>query len=303
VSSLINAAFTYQGTELVGISAGESRNPRKTVPRAINKVFFRIFFFYILSLFFVGMLVPYNDPRLESATSYISASPFVIAIENAKTPVLPHIFNAVITVTIISAANSNVYVGSRILYGLAINHNAPKIFKKVTKHGVPYWGVIATSLMGSLAYMVTADGATRGFNWLVNISTVAGLLAWLFISICHIRFMQCLKSRGIARSDLPFTAKFMPYGSYYAAILVGLIIIFQGYDVFFDFDASDFFASYISVFLMFALWIGTQIYYKGPLFKSVDEIDIDTDRREIDAIVWEEEEPTNLWEKFWAAVA
>ncbi len=303
VSSLINAAFTYQGTELVAISAGESKNPRKTVPRAINKVFFRILFFYILSLFFVGLLVPFNEPRLNSTKAVISSSPFIIAIENSGTPILNHIFNAVIVITVMSAANSNVYVGSRILYGLGISGNAPKQFTYVTKQGVPYLGVICTSLMGFLAFMVLSDSAAVGFNWLVNITTVAGLFAWLFISICHIRFMQCLKSRGISRDELPFKAHFMPWGAYYAAFFVFIIIFIQGYAAFFSFTATKFFTAYVSVIIMAALWIGCQIFYRGPLFLSLDDIDIDTDRREIDAIVWEDDAPKNIWEKFWAAVA
>lgn len=303
VSSLINAAFTYQGTELVGISAGEAKNPRRAVPKAINKVFFRILLFYILSLFFVGMLVPYNDPRISSSTSFISSSPFIIAIQNANTKVLPHIFNAVILMTVISAANSNVYVGSRILYGLAVAKNAPRIFTFCTKQGVPYYGVIATSIMGALAYLTCAETASQGFTWLLNICTVAGLFAWVSISLCHIRFMQTLKHRGMSRDELPFKAHFMPWGAYYAAFFVTLIIIFQGYGVFFDFTASDFLASYISVFIMIAIWIVCQIVIKGPLLLSLDEVDIDTDRREIDAIVWEEEEPKNLWEKMWLYLA
>jgi amino acid transporter len=303
VSSLINASFTYQGTELVGISAGEAKNPRRAVPKAINKVFFRILFFYILSLLFVGMLVPYNDPAISSSTSFISSSPFIIAIQNAHTKGLPHIFNAVILVTIISAANSNVYVGSRILYGLATAGNAPKVFTYCTRHGVPYYGVIATSLLGALAYLTCAESASKGFTWLVNITTVAGLFAWFSISLCHIRFMQCLNHRGMSRNELPFKAHFMPWGAYYAAFFIALIIIFQGYTVFFDFNASDFFAAYISVFIMFGLWFICQTIFRGPWFLSLDDIDIDTDRREIDAIVWEEEEPKNLWEKMWLYLA
>lgn len=303
VSSLINAAFTYQGTELVGISAGEAKNPRRAVPKAINKVFFRILFFYILSLFFVGLLVPYNDPRIDSATSFISSSPFIIAIDNAHTKVLPHIFNAVILTTIISAANSNVYVGSRILYGLATSGNAPRCFTYCTRQGVPYLGVLTTSLLGGLAYLTCAESASQGFTWLVNITTVAGLFAWLSISLCHIRFMQCLDHRGMSRSELPFKAKFMPWGAYYAAIFVTLIIIFQGYAVFFSFTVADFFAAYISVMIMMALWLICQLVIKGPLLLSLDDVDIDTDRREIDAIIWDDEVPKNLWEKVWLYLA
>ncbi|CEP64351.1 lysine permease LALA0_S11e02124g [Lachancea lanzarotensis] len=306
VASLINASFTYQGTELVGITAGEAANPRKTVPRAINKVFFRILFFYILSLFFVGLLVPFNDKSLsqDSASSVIASSPFVISIKHAGTKVLPDIFNAVVLVTIISAANSNVYVGSRILYSLGHSGIAPKHFTYLTKQGVPYLGVIGTALLGLLAFLATNDNANEGFNWLINISTLAGLCAWFFISFSHIRFMQCLKHRGISRDDLPFKSKFMPWGAYYAAFWVAVVIFVQGFQAFSPkTTASGFFTSYISLILLVVVFIGAQIYYRCRFLTRVEDIDIDSDRREIDALIWEEEEPTTLWGKFWTAVA
>lgn len=306
VSSLISAAFTYQGTELVGITAGETKNPRKAVPRAINKVFFRILIFYIGSLFFIGLLVPYNDPKLEGSDngSYIAQSPFLIAILNCKTPVLPHIFNAVILTTIISAGNSNVYVGSRILFGLSKNNLAPKFFSKTTKHGVPFIAVLITAVFGFLAYLNVSNDAQVVFDWLLNITAIAGFIAWLLISISHIRFMQTLKHRGISRDDLPYKAKFMPYAAYYAAFFITVIIIIQGFTAFAPhFNVSDFFAAYISVFLFFIVWAIFQTIYRTKLFRTLDEVDIDSDRRDIDVIIWEEEEPKNLWEKFWAVAA
>ncbi|ODV97998.1 hypothetical protein PACTADRAFT_47825 [Pachysolen tannophilus NRRL Y-2460] len=303
VSSLINAAFTYQGCELVGITAGETSNPRKSVPKAINKVIFRIFLFYILSLFFIGLLVPFNDSKLSSEDSYVASSPFIIAIENCGTPVLPHIFNAVIMCTIISAGNSNIYIGSRVLYALANSGVAPKFFTYTTKHGVPYWGVITTAVFGLLAFMVLSTSGTTVFNWFVDITAVAGLITWSFISIAHIRFIQVLKSRGISRDDLPFKARFMPWAAYYSAFFIILITFIQGYAVFFDFNASDFFTDYISLILFFVLWLGFQAYFRGPWFLPKDQVDIDTNRREIDTVVWETTPPKNLWEKFWIIIA
>ncbi|CEP21302.1 CAN1 [Cyberlindnera jadinii] len=302
VSSLINAAFTFQGTELTGIAAGESKNPRKSVPKAINTVFVRILVFYILSLFFIGLLVPYNDPLLSSDDSYTASSPFIIAIINSGTKILPDIFNAVILLTIISAGNSNVYVASRILYSLAVTKLAPKWFTYTTRQGVPFVSVIFSSLFGFLGFMVVSNGANTVFNWLLNITAVAGLFAWLFISVSHIRFMQTLKHRGMSRDDLPFKARFMPWGAYYAAFFILLIIIINGYEAFvISFSVDSFFTAYISVILFVALYIFFQFFwFRGPLMLSLDEVDIDTDRREIDAIVWEEEPPKNLWEKFWS---
>ncbi|SCU96703.1 LADA_0H02300g1_1 [Lachancea dasiensis] len=308
VASLINASFTYQGTELVGITAGEAANPRKTVPRAINKVFFRILFFYILSLFFVGLLVPFNDASLTEDTTasqkIIASSPFVISIEHAGTKALPDIFNAVVLVTIISAANSNVYVGSRVLFSLAHTGIAPKHFGYVTKQGVPYLGVIVTALLGLLAFLATNDNANEGFNWLINISTLAGLCAWFFISVAHIRFMQCLKLRGISRNDLPFKSKFMPWGAYYAAFWVFVIIFVQGFQAFSpSFDVSAFFTGYISLILLVVVYLGAQLYYRCRFLTRLEDIDIDSDRREIESVIWEDDELNNIWDKFWAAIA
>jgi amino acid transporter len=298
VASLVGAAFTYLGTELTGVSAGESKNPRKTIPKAINSVFWRILIFYIASLFFVGLLVPSNDPLLGSV------SPFIIAIENSGTKVLPHIFNAAILMTVLSAGNSCVYAGSRILYSLACNKSAPKWFTYTTRQGVPYYSVMATAAFGLLAFMSVSEGALNVFNWLSNIVAVAGLFAWLLISLSHIRFMQALKFRGISRDKLPFKAKFMPYSAYYASICISVIIIINGFKAFIGgFNVSSFFAAYISVIVFVGVWIIFQLFFRGSLFLRVEDIDIDTDRKESDDTVWEEEVPKNIWEKFWAILA
>lgn len=304
VSSLINAAFTYQGTELVGITAGEAANPRKSVPRAIKKVIFRILFFYILSLLFIGLLVPYNDPKLSSVESYVASSPFIIAIENSGTKILPDIFNAVVLSTIISAGNSNVYVGSRVMFGLSKNGLAPKCLSRTTKHGVPYLAVLFTAAFGSLGYMELSTGGANAFNWLLNITGVAGFFAWLLISACHIRFIQVLKHRGISRDDLPFKAKCMPYLAYYSFTLILVIILIQGFTSFAPkFSGVDFVAAYISVFLFVGIWFVYQMWFRTRLIRRVEDIDIDTDRRAIEAVVWEDEGPKSIWDKFWDIVA
>jgi amino acid transporter len=303
-SSLINAAFTYQGTELTGVSAGESKNPRKAVPKAINTVFLRIIFFYILSLFFIGLLVPFDDPKLTSSESYVSASPFIIAIQNSGTKALPDIFNAVILITIISAGNSNVYYSSRILYSLSKTNLAPKIFSKTSKTGVPFVAVFFSALFGFLSFMVVSEDATTVFDWFLNITAVAGMFAWLFISISHVRFMQTIKSRGMSRDDLPFKARLMPGLAYYGIFFMSLIILLNGYEAFVGgFNVKSFFTGYISVILFVVIWIGFQVFFRTRLFLKLEDVDIDTDRREIDAIVWEEDAvPATIWGKLWALI-
>lgn len=311
LSSLISALFTFQGVELVGITCGESANPRKTVPSAIRKVIWRIMIFYVLSIFFLGLLVPYNDSKFETLADapYPSTSPFLLAMENSGTKVLPDIFNAVILTAIISAANSNVYSGSRILFGLAQAGTAPKVFLRTTRSGIPFVAVFFTAAFGGLGYLSLSAGGQNAFNWLLNITAVAGLIAWVNISFSHLRFMSILKSRGISRDLLPYKALWMPYQAWYAFSLGFALVFVQGYLCFYNITASDFFTAYVSVILFFVSWIAAHFYYHGFTRKAftwrsillpLSECDIETGVRAIDEMVWDDEPPTTLWGKFWA---
>ncbi|KAG7665642.1 LYP1 [[Candida] subhashii] len=306
LSSLVNAVFTFQGTELVGIAAGEASNPRKTVPAAITKVLYRILIFFIGSIIFLGMLVPYDDARLEGDSQDTRTSPFIIAMNLAGTKVLPDIFNAVILTTILSAGNSNVYSGSRIMYGLAESGVAPKFFLHTTKKGVPYVAVLFTALFGSLGYLAldSRGKGTEAFDWLLNISATAGMISWGLISCTHIRFMHILRSRNISRDSLPYKVPFMPYGAYYAAIAVFIAVFVQGFEVFFEFNVEDFFIYYISLIFFVVAYIFFYIFFyvtkaQTAFLIPYDECDIDTGAREIDEMVFDDTPPKNLWEKFW----
>ena len=136
-STLVNAAFAYGGVEMVAVAAGEAENPRKNIPKAVRRVFWRILFFYVLGSLAIGVLVPYNDPNLLSAQKSGSAgaaqSPWVIAIHNAGIPALDHIINFVILTSASSSANAFLYTGSRYLYALAQNGQAPRFLLKCSR--------------------------------------------------------------------------------------------------------------------------------------------------------------------------
>ncbi|CAI8499006.1 unnamed protein product [Hanseniaspora opuntiae] len=264
---------------------------RRAISRAFNKVFIRLALFYIGSIFFIGLLVPYNDPRLNSTSSEIASSPFVIAFQRSGVTVLPSLFNAIVLTAVISAANSDLMVGSRVLYSMGCNGSAPKVFS-ITKYGVPMYAVGFTSLFGLLGFLVVGgNSANQAFNWLLNISALAGTIQWLFISLCHIRFRKALAYKNINLSDLIFVAGTGLWGSYYALFFLSIIIVVQGFQAFAPtFNTSDFFAAYISLIVWAVAFIGAQLYYKTKLWYSVDEIDIDSDRRIIDETLWEEDE-------------
>ena len=184
--AMIKAAFAYiLSPELITAAAGECEAPRRNIPKATRRFVYRLVAFYVFGALVIGVIVPYNNNRLLSAinsgSAGAAASPFVVGIQNAGIPVLNHIINAVILTSAWSAGNSFLYAGSRVLYGLACTGQAPKIFGKCNRFGVPYNAVLGSFAVGCLGYLnVSSTGATV-FNWLSNISTVSGFIAWIVV--------------------------------------------------------------------------------------------------------------------------
>ncbi|KAJ5156364.1 Arginine permease CAN1 [Penicillium capsulatum] len=275
---LIQAGFSFQGTELVGVAAGETENPQKTVPSAIRKTFIRILLFFVLTIFFIGLVVRADNDRLTTDTNNASASPMVIAADLAGVKVLPHIINAVLLTVVLSAANSNVYSGSRVLTGLAHEGFAPKIFARVTSKGVPYVSVGFTALFGLLGFMNVSHDAGQVFTWLVNLSSVAGFVTWSSINACHIAFMRALNARGISRDTLPYKAMLQPYLAWYGLFFNVLIALTQGFTSFIPrFNVSDFFVAYICPIVFAVLYIAHKAITRSPFIRA-SEADIFTGR-------------------------
>ena len=261
---MIQASVAYQGAELVGVGAGEARDPRKTVPSAIRATFWGIMGLFVSTMFLITMLVPSNDPNLLNDSSDASASPLVIAAQRAGVRVLPHIINAVLLTAVLSAANSNVYSGSRILLALAEEGQAPAFLKKTDRRGIPYFAVAVTAAFGLLGFLNLSSGGGQVFDWLLNISGVAGLTTWASTCLSHLYFTRALKAQGIPRSELPYVSKFQPYTAIYGLFSTVLITLTQGFTAFIDWNVSDFFAAYISVILFVVLWLGHKLWYREP---------------------------------------
>lgn len=267
---MIQAGFSYQGTELVGIAAGETADPRKNVPKAIKQTFWRILFFFVLTIFFIGILIPYDNEQLLNSTTDAASSPLVIAARLAGVSVLPDIINGVLFTVVLSAANSNVFSGSRVLVGLANEGFAPQSFKKTSKKGVPYYSVACTAVFGLLGFMNESSDGGVVFNWFMNISGVAGFITWACIGLSHIGFMRALDAQGIPRSSLPYKAFLQPYFTWYGIGFNVLIIITQGFQAFVPWSTSDFFAAYISLILFAMLYIGHKCVTRCSIVKPAD---------------------------------
>ncbi|ODV63947.1 amino acid permease [Ascoidea rubescens DSM 1968] len=292
----VTAAFSFAGTELVGLTAAETKKPRESLPKAAKQVFWRITLFYIISLTLVGLLVPYDDERLIGSSSVdAAASPFVISIKNAGISVLPDIFNVVIMIAVLSVGNSSIYGCSRTLAALAVQGLMPKQLGYIDKRGRPLVGIIATSIMGLLAYCSASDKKDDVFNWLLALSGLSSIFTWGTICACHIRFRYALKCRGRDPfEELEFTSVAGVYGSWFGLILNILILIFQFWVALFplgdDPNPEVFFMSYLAFPVIFSFYFGHKCYSKNwKFYLSIDELDLDSGRREIDIEVVKKE--------------
>ncbi|KAK3997070.1 putative amino acid permease [Cladorrhinum sp. PSN332] len=259
---LIQASVAYQGAELVGVAAGEARDPSRTVPKAIKTTFWGIMILFCTTIFLLGMIVPSTDPMLSSGSGNASASPLVIAANRAGVKALPDIINAVLLTAVLSAANANVYSGSRVLLAMAEEGLAPKILTKTSKQGIPVYAVAVTSLLGLLGFLNLSAGGTTAFNWLLNISGVAGLTTWGSTCASYLGFRRALKAQGIPRESLPYVGNFQPFMAWYGLGFNILIAFTQGFTSFIKWNVSDFFAAYISLILFAIFWVGHKAYYR-----------------------------------------
>ncbi|KAF4550034.1 Dicarboxylic amino acid permease-like protein [Elsinoe fawcettii] len=278
-SVMVNATFAYLGTELVGVTVAEAQNPRKTVPRAIKLTFYRILFFYVLSVFLVGMLVPYNSPDLAfatRATTSANASPFVVAIKLAGIKGLDHVVNACILVFVFSASNSDLYIASRTLYGLACDENAPRIFTRTNKLGVPYYSTGLATIVALIAYMNVSNDSRQVFLYFVNVVTVLGLMTWISILVTHIYFVRARMAQGLRNKDMPYVAPLGIYGSYGALFVCILVCLTKNYGAFIPqrtygkFDYKTFVTGYIGIPVYLMLIFGHKFWTKSKTVRPED---------------------------------
>lgn len=227
------------------------------------------------------MLVPSNDPSLLSAKAgTAAASPFVIAATRAGIKVVPSIINFVVLTSAWSAGNSFLMANARMLYGMASEHHAPKIFLRTSRFGVPYVGVCFTSLFICLGFMSLSSSAATAFQWLQDLVSVGALVTWSVICGVYLRFYYGMKKQGISRSELPWAAPLQPYTAWFSFCFFQLLLLTGGYTTFIknEWSTETFIASYIDIPIFLCLYFGYKIVKRTRILR-LDEIPI---RRFID---------------------
>ncbi|KGK40019.1 hypothetical protein JL09_g706 [Pichia kudriavzevii] len=292
-SVFVTSAFSFGGTELVGLAAAETENPRKSLPTATKQVFWRITLFYIISLTLIGVNVPYNDPRL-LGNSGAAASPFVLSIQNAGIKGLPSVMNAVIMIAVCSVANSSVYAASRTIAALSNQGFAPKLLGYIDREGRPLGGIAVSLTVGLLCYLSAYKNHSQVFDWMLSISGLSSIISWGSINACHLRFRRALSVQGRTTDEVPFTAQTGIYGSIFGVLLNCLILAAQFWVALFPAgkpaSAESFFKVYLCVPVLIVFYFGWMLYKKNyTFFIKYSNIDLDTGRRVLDVEVLKQE--------------
>ncbi|TEY45865.1 hypothetical protein BOTCAL_0326g00100 [Botryotinia calthae] len=273
-SVFVTASFAYGGTESIAITAGETKNPTKNLPRVVKNVFWRILIFYILSVFLIGLNIPYNYPKLSSKTT--TTSPFTLVFQMVGAKAAGSFMNAVILTSVISAGNHALFAGTRLLYTLSVDRHAPQFFGKLNRNKVPWVAVLATSAISGLCFGASFIGAGQLWTWLQNLVGVSNQLAWIAIGVTSIRFRGALELQGRTHL-LPYRNWTYPWGPWICVSLNVVIVLVQGWSCFSPtFSAVDFVSFYIELPIMAVMWLGWK-WLKGTKVVSYEDMDLQTD--------------------------
>ncbi|GMG94014.1 amino acid permease [Cupriavidus metallidurans] len=259
------AGFSFQGTELIGVAAGESDEPAKNIPRAVRQVFWRILLFYVLAILIIGILIPYTDPSLlKTDVETVGVSPFTLVFRHAGLAFAAGVMNAVILTAVLSAGNSGMYASTRMLYNLATEGRAPRIFAQLTRNGVPLVALLATTAVGGLCFLTSLFESKSVYLWLLNLSGMTGFIAWLGIAVSHYRFRRGFVAQGLDLNRLPYRSPFFPYGPIFAFALCMIVTLGQNYQAFSEgkIDWVAVTATYVGIPIFLLIWLGYRLVRK-----------------------------------------
>ncbi|OJJ07687.1 hypothetical protein ASPVEDRAFT_56988 [Aspergillus versicolor CBS 583.65] len=270
--SFVQAAFSFGGGEHIAVIAGEVADPRHTIKKTVRPVFWRMFTFFVVNIWLVGMCVPYNDPDLVNGSGTLG-SPFVIALKRADVWGLAHAINGFIFLSVISCGITSVYVASRSLTALSDLHIIHGFFGKKDKSGRPFVSIaICLILGGGLCYLNVDSTGTVVYGWFSSLVAIATLFQWASIYIAHLRFRQGLRAQGKNLRDLPFRGLLTPYAQYLSLTIVLFIFGCEFYLACFPFgekgSAKSFFSTYLAAPLFFFDYFVYKWWFKTRIVRA-----------------------------------
>jgi GABA permease len=181
-SGVATVIFAFVGAEIVTIAAAESDEPGRNVARATNAVIYRVLLFYVISVFFVAAIVPWNTGFTED----VLKSPFTLAFGEMGIPYAPLIMNLVVLTAVLSVLNSSLYTTSRMLFALTRHNDAPGFLTNTTRRGVPIWAILAGTFFAYVSVAIFYFFPEEIFTWLINASGAIALFVYLLIAVSEL---------------------------------------------------------------------------------------------------------------------
>lgn len=215
--SLQMVMFAFLGIEMIGITAGEAKNPKKTIAKAIDATFWRILIFYVGALFVIMSIYPWNDLGTHG-------SPFVMTFDKLGIPAAAGIINFVVLTAALSSCNGGLFSTARMLFTLSENGEAPKLFGKLNKSGAPSFAVLVTAIVLLIGVVLNYFVPAKVFAWVTSISTFGAIWTWVIILLSQMRYRNGLSLQE--RKNLKYKMPLYPFSSYISiAFLVGVVIL------------------------------------------------------------------------------
>ncbi|XBW37376.1 hypothetical protein QEN19_002956 [Hanseniaspora menglaensis] len=295
-SCFVFATFSYGSFECSVLLSSVVEKPVAALKKARKMLVYRIAVIYFGIVIMIGLLVPYNSPKLLGGSSESDASPLIIAA--SKVNVYPHILNAVMILAVLSVSNNAFYTASRVLHSIFTQFAPYKSLTYIDRKGRPLGCLVIVIIFGMLCLFATADFRVTFFNWLLAISGLSSLFTYAGMNIAHIRFRKAMKAQGRSLNELAFISQTGIWGSYWGVFVISLIFIAQFWVAIVPIgegkaDANAFFQNYLCAVVWIVAYLGYKIYKKEWRFLvPVEDIDLVSDRIIYDqqAIIEEENE-------------
>src|SRR5215216_1744191 len=223
-SGVVTVILAFVVAEIVTIAAAESNEPEQGVARATNQVIYRILLFYVVSVFFLAAVVPWNT----TFAAEVIKSPFTLAFQKMGIPFAPTLMNFVVLTAVLSVLNSSLYTTSRMLFALTRHNDAPQFLLNTTRRGVPMWAILAGTAFGYVSVVIYYFFPENVFTWLINASGAIALFAYLLIAISELVMRRRLEREAPERLQLKmWLFPWLTYLSIAAmvAVLIAMVVI------------------------------------------------------------------------------
>ncbi|WP_457135531.1 amino acid permease [Mycobacteroides abscessus] len=220
VGSFMMVMFAFGGTEIIGITAGEAKDPARTIPRAVNTVPVRIILFYVLTLAVIMALYPWRS--IDS-----NSSPFVQIFEGLGFTSAATVLNLVVVTAALSAINSDIFAAGRMIYGMAQRGQAPAVMRRVSRNGVPWMTVVVMTVALLVGVVLNYAIEERVFVIIASVATFATIFVWLMILLAHFRFRAQQHHGEASVADFPVPG--WPYLQVFATGFLMFVVLLLGF--------------------------------------------------------------------------